>query len=389
MNCEILTSISGIDSQLWDQMVGGDNTPFMRYAFLHALEKQGCAAAEFGWFPQHQLIRDQNGNLLGAMPMYAKNNSYGEFVFDWAWADAYQRSGLPYYPKLVVAVPYTPVSGPRILVNSTQLQQSNDSTLDITAQLIQAAISHAKAQDFSSLHVLFPEQTLNAQLSTLGLMPRIACQFHWRNREADKYSDFNQFLQQLSSRKRKNILRERKSVQQSPIEIRVLHGDEINDTQWRDFHRHYASTFDRLGGYATLSQAFFQEIGRTMAQQIVLIQAYDGQKAVASAFCMRDENHLYGRHWGCDQEYKNLHFELCYYQGIEYCIEHGLERFEPGAQGEHKLSRGFLPTLTYSSHWIADPEFSPIISDFLQQETRGIQQYKNSLMTHSPYKQVN
>lgn len=378
MRTEIVSSLNSIDPQHWDLMVAG-KTPFMRYDFLSLLQQTGCDQ-RWGWFPQHLLLRDDNDELIGAMPMYLKNNSYGEFVFDWAWADAYHRSGLDYYPKLVVAVPYTPVSGPRLLRHP----HSHYSDETIVKALMDAAIGSSQV---SSVHILFPEQQMQKQLLHYGLLPRLGCQFHWHNRHDKPYADFDDFLGELSSRKRKNIRKERQSVKNSTIRIRRLSGHEISSQQWLDFHRHYTSTFERLGGHATLSLDFFQSVGQTMPAETLLIQAFDGERAVASAFCMRDDQTLYGRHWGCDDSYHNLHFELCYYQGIDYCIEQQLLKFEPGAQGEHKISRGFLPSLTYSAHWIADSRFQQLIAEFLQRESEGIKHYQKSLMSHSPFKQ--
>ncbi|MDH5326766.1 MAG: GNAT family N-acetyltransferase [Gammaproteobacteria bacterium] len=383
MSTEILHSIKDIDAHRWDQMLGDNNTPFMRHAFLLALENHSCEP--FGWFPRHVIHKDED-RILAAMPMYVKNNSYGEFVFDWSWADAYERSGLAYYPKLVSAVPYTPITGPRLLIDPSVPQIE---AKKIVKQIINGTLEYALSENISSLHVLFPEASMARQLESIGLLPRIACQFHWHNRQPRVYADFDDFLQQLSSRKRKNIVRERKTVQQTPLQLRISNGEQSTEEQWQQFHRHYSSTFYRLGGYPTLSLEFFQEIAQTLPQETLLFQAYDGNRIIASAFCMRDRQHLYGRHWGCDEAYNNLHFELCYYQGIEYCIREQLLRFEPGAQGEHKISRGFLPTLTHSAHWIAHPEFRQIIAAFLEREQKGIRHYRDSLIAHSPYKQAN
>ncbi|WP_455203555.1 GNAT family N-acetyltransferase [Kaarinaea lacus] len=381
MQCKIVENLTKIDSKSWN-LIAGDN-PFLRHEFLSALERHHCVGETHGWIPQHIVLHNQADELLGAVPLYLKDNSYGEFVFDWSWADAYYRHGKDYYPKLVVAVPYTPATGPRLLIAENHLD--GDRRKEITATLIDKALNHARSLSVSSLHWLFTTDEDNRDLEAANFMPRMGCQFHWYNQN---YRDFDDFLAQLTSRKRKQINRERRQVQQAGIELRLLHGDEISEEQWHTFHRHYTSTFQRLGGYATLSLEFFQEIGRTMPKNVIVIMAYHDNKQVASAFCARGEQALYGRHWGCDESYAGLHFETCYYQGIDYCIKEGLRLFEPGAQGEHKISRGFLPTPTWSQHWIANATFRQAIKDFLEHETKGMKHYINSLEEHSPYKKT-
>ena len=378
MKTRVITSIDEIAASDWNRLAGPHN-PFMLHEFLAALEHHHCVGERYGWLPQHVVVHDDNSRLIGATPLYIKDNSYGEFVFDWAWADAYYRSGRDYYPKLVSTTPYTPVTGERLLIDKEQDAGS------ISTALIDAAIAHARHLSVSSLHWLFPQEHEAQRLQQHGLLLRIGYQFHWHNQG---YNSFEDFLEQLSSRKRKQIRRERRHVTDANVALRVLSGHEISDEQWAVYHRHYASTFSKLGGYATLSLEFFRELGRTMPDNIVLVMAYYQGKPVASAFCLRGDDCLYGRHWGCEAEFNNLHFEACYYQGIEYCITHGLTRFEPGAQGEHKISRGFLPSLTWSAHWIADPTFRNAISDFLVRETAGIQQYIEELNGHSPFKQT-
>lgn len=379
MRSIIIGSLSEVSSAAWNTLQG-THVPFLRHEFLSALERHHCVGHATGWIPQHLLLYEDK-TLIGAVPQYLKTNSYGELVFDWAWADAYQRSGLAYYPKLVVAIPYTPASGPRLLIAP---QADRDR---VSAQLIQGAIEHAKQNNLSSLHWLFPNQEDLQQLQQQGLLTRLGCQFHWQNLSGDKqYRDFDDYLDAFTSSKRKKIRRERRAVTESGVTLQRLYGEELNDDQWQAVHRHYCSTFDRLSGYATLSLGFFQEVSRSLPQQLIVMLAEHNGKYVASAICFRDDDTLYGRHWGCDAHFQNLHFEACYYQGLEYCIEHKLQRFDPGAQGEHKISRGFLPTPTWSAHWIAEPQFRAAIADFLQRETLGMQDYIATLREHSPFK---
>ena len=343
MRLSIISNLSEVAADQWNAL-SGTGIPFLKHEFLSALEKHHCVGEAAGWTPQHLLLHDGE-QLVGAVPQYLKTNSYGELVFDWAWADAYHRSGRRYYPKLVVAIPYTPATGPRLLIAPNTDQQT------IADTLIKHAIENAKQNKVSSLHVLFPHNEDLQQLTAHGLMPRLGCQFHWQNKN---YRDFDDYLDHFTSKNRKKIKRERRQVQESGVEISRLYGNEISDEQWRAIHRHYSSTFDRLGGYATLSLDFFKELARTMPEQMVIMLAQYENRPVASAICFRDEHSLYGRHWGIDDnqetQFQGLHFETCYYQGLEYCIENGMSRFDPGAQGEHKISRGFLPTPTWSAH---------------------------------------
>lgn len=383
MRLSVSNNLNEVPAAQWNALTGTD-IPFLRHEFLSALETHHCVGEVAGWTPQHLLLFDtvnDEEKLVGAVPQYLKTNSYGELVFDWAWADAYHRSGRHYYPKLVVAIPYTPATGPRLLISPAADQKN------VTDALIKHSLEHAKKLQVSSLHWLFPHDKDLKRLKEYGFMPRLACQFHWGNASQNNgYRDFDDYLNRFTSNKRKKIKRERRQVAESGIVISRLHGDELSEKQWQAVHRHYASTFDRHSGYATLSLDFFLELARTMPKQLLIILAESEGKPVASAICFQDNDSLYGRHWGCDQHFQNLHFEACYYQGLEYCIEQGLSRFDPGAQGEHKISRGFLPTPTWSAHWIADPEFSKAIEGFLKHETVEIQIYINELNTHSPFK---
>ena len=375
MQCKIIGAMDEITRSQWNGLSGTD-IPFLSHEFLSALEHHHCVGEATGWIPQHLLLFDGD-TLIGAVPQYLKTNSYGELVFDHAWEHAYERSGMAYYPKLVVAIPYTPATGPRFLVSPSADRQM------VIKLLIDAAIEHAENLRVSSLHWLFPHDTDLKELTDRGLMARLGCQFHWHNQN---YRDFDDYLERFTSSKRKKIRRERREVADAGVTLRRLYGSELSEEQWRVVHRHYRSTFDRRWGYATLTLGFFLETSRSLPQQLIVILAEHENRPVASAICWRDKDTLYGRHWGCDAHFNNLHFEACYYQGLEYCIEHGLKRFDPGAQGEHKISRGFLPTPTWSAHWIADSQFRHAIQDFLNRETIGMQNYIRELGEHSPFK---
>jgi predicted N-acyltransferase len=377
IHSSIIGSLSEVSSAAWNNLAGTE-VPFLRHEFLSALERHHGVGEASGWIPQHVLLFE-NERLVGAVPQYLKTNSYGELVFDWAWADAYQRSGLNYYPKLVVAIPYTPATGPRLLIDPQGDRAS------LRRQLIDITLQYAQQRQVSSLHLLFPQDDDLQALTQQGLLKRLGCQFHWHNQG---YRDFDDYLDRFRSSKRKKIRQERRQVAAAGVTLQRLYGNELSETQWQAVHRHYVSTFERLGGYATLSLNFFLELSQTLPQQLIVMLAEHQGRPVASAICFRDDDTLYGRHWGCDEQFQNLHFEACYYQGLEYCIEHGLRRFDPGAQGEHKISRGFLPTPTWSAHWIAEPQFRRAIEDFLQRETVGMQNYIDSLSEHSPFKHI-
>ncbi len=373
----ICNNLDEVDPGEWDALVR-DHNPFLSHAFLVALERHQCASPLYGWQPRHLLLRAE-GRLVGGVPLYLKENSYGEFVFDHAWADAYQRNGLAYYPKLVSSIPYTPATGQRLLLADGWDNPETWSKVSAAVKTL------AMEEGCSSMHWLFVEEREERALHEQGWMTRKAVQFHWGNRD---YPDFDSFLGQLNSKRRKNIRRERRLAAGHGFETRLLHGGEVTEEQWRIFSRFYAKTFEERYSMPTLNFGFFSEIGRTLGDRVILVLAYEDEVCVAGALMFRSDHTLYGRHWGCEQDHDNLHFELCYYQGIEYCIEHRLQRFEPGAQGEHKIWRGFLPTTTYSSHWIADRSFSAAVEEFLQREERMIADYKSSMQQSSPYKQA-
>jgi uncharacterized protein len=379
MELRHLSSLEELSAAEWDRLAGPDRDPFLSHAFLAGLERHGCVGAHWGWTPRHLAVRE-GGRLVGAMPLYLKHNSYGELVFDWAWADALQRAGGRYYPKLVSAVPYSPVTGPRLLVAPDAARPDA-----VAAALAEGALGLARSLGVSSLHILFPDEGQGRLLTGPGqsFLARHDCQFHWHNRG---YRDFEDFLEGFNAQRRKQVRRERRRVAEAGVELRVLHGGEVSEGQWALFHQFYASTFDKRGGHPTLTLEFFRELGRRLGDRVVLILACHQGREVAGAFCLRSADTLYGRHWGCLEAFHSLHFEACYYQGIDYCIRQGLRRFEPGAQGEHKVWRGFEPTLTWSAHWLADSGFHRLVGNHLARERAGVFDYLEEMRSHLPFR---
>ncbi len=375
----LIDSLEQIERRDWNRLVR-DNNPFLRHEFLSALERHHCVGQDSGWQPQHIVVHDERCRLVGASPLYAKVHSHGEFVFDWSWAEAYQRSRLAYYPKLVSAIPYTPMSGERLLI------APEADAAQVAGTLITAITELAEEMGYSSAHWLFPSEAQKDIMARQGLIIRQGCQYHWHNQG---YESFDHYLSHFASRKRKNVLKERRQVQNAGISFRLLHGDEISPEEWSLFHRFYREIYDRKWGFATLSLDFFQEIGRALPRQVVLVLAYRGDTCIAAALNLRSDHTLYGRHWGCDEALPGLHFETCYYQGLEYCLKHGLTRFEPGAQGEHKIARGFLPTRTWSAHWISHPEFRQAIARYTAAEAAEMDKLMQRLETHSPFRHPN
>jgi predicted N-acyltransferase len=379
LSVSVTHSLGEVPVADWDAL-GETSYPFTRHCFLYGLELHDCLEP-FGWHAVYFLVH-RDRELIAATPCYIKTNSYGELVFDHAWVNAYQRSGLDYYPKLVSAIPYTPATGDRFLINFERVTdpEEQDTLRNVMCQMIQ---EFCNDQKLSSWHVLFPEKESAEALQEQGLMLRNDVQFHWQNSD---YLDFDDFLSHLNSRKRKNIRKERRSADEQKLDIAMQAGDQISTQEWHRIHELYAGIYDRKHGTATLSPGFFQHLGENMPEQVLVASARAQGEIVAASLFFRSNSHLYGRVWGCDQYFRNLHFECCYYQGIDYCIEHKLQCFDPGAQGEHKLARGFLPTLTWSAHWIAEPQFAEAIAQFLKQERRYIQSYRADLLEHSPFK---
>ena len=348
--------IAEIDALDWDACAGADN-PFVSHAFLACVENSGSAGPRTGWLPQHAALRDAAGRLVACAPMYAKSHSYGEYVFDHAWANAFEQAGGRYYPKLQIASPFSPVPGPRFLIRP----DSGVAVADLGAAVVQAC----RELGLSSVHATFCTEAEWETLGDAGWLQRLGMQFHWHN---NGYSHFDDFLAAMSSRKRKTLRRERRDANDCGLEFITLRGPEITAAQWRDFHRFYASTVDRKWGSAYLTPEFFPLLGRALGDKVVLMLALEGGQPVAGALNLMGADTLYGRNWGCDRDYPFLHFELCYYRAIDFAIEHRLARVEAGAQGEHKIQRGYLPAPTYSVHWIRHSGLREAVSRFLVEE---------------------
>ncbi len=380
MIIKFIDSIKDISPTQW-QTLFPDN-PFSQYEFLMALEASQCTQSSSGWQPHH-LVVIKSDTLIAAMPCFIKTHSYGEYVFDWAWADAYQQHGLNYYPKLVTAIPFTPSSGQRLAISDSIIPKAER---NLVIQTVSRAIETELAQlGASSWHCLFPNKALSEAFAELSHTTRIGVQYHWHNKA---YTSFDSFLAQLKSRKRKNIRRERQSVLQQGICFKNFEGEQITDELMSQFYRFYHMTYlkrSQRAGYLNL--AFFLYLTKHMPEKLMMVCAYKDQQLIASALFFKSSKTLYGRYWGCEHEFDSLHFETCYYQGIEYCIEKNLEHFDPGAQGEHKIARGFEPVKTFSNHCIKHHEFKRAIDKFIDDETPHINQYINHLFNSSPYKQ--
>jgi len=378
-----IDSIHQIDAAQWNSLCSSDY-PFARYEFLAALEDSGCTSSNTGWQTKHLLIF-ADGQLFAAMPGYIKSHSYGEYVFDWSWADAYRRHGVHYYPKWINAIPFTPCVGPRLLCrNQTR-------TADLIGFIVKALTTQCISQDWSGWHCLFPEPEQSEQLRTHNIAQRLGCQFHWFNRG---YGSFDDFLAQMSSRKRKNIAKERRQVSEQGFIFETKTGTALSAQDWQIFYALYRTTYLKRSGHnGYLSEEFFHQLGATMSENLVLINAIQADEngtpnVIAASLFLRDNNTLYGRYWGCFAEYQFLHFETCYYQGIDYAIANQLTRFDGGAQGEHKIARGFEPILTHSNHWIRESGFRAAIEHFIAEEATGIKAYAADARSHLPFKDL-
>ena len=371
----LISDVSTISAEQWDACAGTDD-PFLRHAFFKALEESGSVCTETGWLPHHLSITGDDGNLLAVAPLYAKTHSYGEYVFDWGWADAFERAGGKYYPKLQAAVPFTPVTGRRLLVR-------DDAPPELADALISGMMQLARQANISSVHVTFPTEEEWRRFETHDWLLRIGQQFHWENRD---YATFDDFLDDLASRKRKAIRRERRSVAEQDIAIRTLTGDDLEERHWDAFYRFYRDTSNRKWGNAYLNREFFSRLHETMAEHVVLIMAEADGHLVGGAFNLKGADTLYGRYWGCLEDYKFLHFEACYYRAIDFAIEHGLRWVEAGAQGPHKIQRGYLPRTTYSAHWITNDSFRDAVENHLVSENRGVEEEMRWLAERSPFR---
>ncbi|MDM5179747.1 GNAT family N-acetyltransferase [Massilia sp. DJPM01] len=370
----IVSSLSEIGQPAWDALASSqaETNPFLSFAFLDALHESGSACLDTGWQPQFLALYD-GADLAAAMPLYVKMHSYGEYVFDWAWADAYQRNGVDYYPKLLSAIPFTPVSGPRLLARDAAARSA----------LLAALVSTQKASDVSSTHILYPPEDQVKQLEEAGFMLRSGVQFHWLNAG---YRDFEDFLATLEQKKRKNIRAERRKVREAGVTLRRVRGADATDADWRLFNRCYQRTYAAHRSSPYLNLDFFQRIGRTMPGNILLVIAEREGEPIAASLVIHSADTLFGRYWGELEHVPCLHFETAYYQPLEFCIEQKIGVFEGGAQGEHKMARGFLPTRTWSAHWLAHPAFSDAIERFLERESGGIDEYIDELNDRNPFK---
>lgn len=366
----IIDSLAEIDPAQW-QALAGDN-PTLSYTFLHALHETECASPRTGWSPRY-LILQRDGELHAAMPLYLKDHSRGEYVFDHAWADAFHRNGIPYYPKLLSAVPFTPVTGSRLLARTAEDRQL----------LARAALQVAQQLQTSSLHILFPDEQDKQALEAAGYMLREGVQFHWENQG---YADLDAFLATMKMEKRKKLRQDRRRVADAGIHFEHLVGSAITDEVLHFFYSCYVMTYQAHYSKPYLSLAFFQRLLAEMPDKLMIVLAKRGETPVAVALNLVGGNVMYGRYWGTTEFVSGLHFETCYMQSIEYCIRHGIASFEGGAQGVHKMSRGLVPTPTWSAHWIADPRFADAIADFLSQETAAMNDYIDELSEHAPFK---
>jgi len=406
LSVQVLSSIQDVAAQGWNDLAPAGH-PFLRHELLLALELEGCVGPGTAWLPEHLLLRDAQGRIEAAMPLYRKQDSWGEFVFDWSWARAYQQAGLPYYPKLVSMAPFTPASGPRLLV------RPGPAAAGLRTRLGEALIAHARQQQLSSAHILFldesdrmaltknPGASPNEARREFGWDPRSGsqedaqamhgglllwrkdCQFHWFNRG---YTDFADYMAGFRSEKRKKALRERRRVHEAGIEFQTLAGEQMDDALWEIVYGFSAATFESRGHEHYLTAAFFRRVARALPGAVVVKLALFRGRPIATAIFFRGGDTLYGRYWGAAGDFHSLHFETCYYQGIEYCIEQGLARFEPGTQGEHKVPRGFEPTATWSAHWIADPRFRRAIDNYLDEERAAVDQYMSQVQEHLPFR---
>ena len=373
----VLSSITQVDADAWDRCAGPDN-PFVRHAFLSALEESGSSTDETGWHPRHIVLKTPQGAVLGAVPMYLKNHSYGEYVFDHGWADAFERAGGRYYPKLQVSVPFTPVTGPRLLT------PPGPGTEAMRTALLSTCVGLCDQSGVSSVHVTFPTEDEFDLMGEAGLLQRTGIQFHWLN---GGYGSFDDFLASLASRKRKQIRKERQVVADSGLTITALTGSEIEERHWDAFFAFYQTTGSRKWGVPYLTREFFSLLGERMADAVVLVMVERDGRPIAGALNLAGSDALYGRNWGCVEEHRFLHFEACYYRAIDFAIDHGLKRVEAGAQGPHKLARGYLPVPTYSAHWVANESLRDAVAHYLDHETREIDREIAVLERHGPFRQ--
>lgn len=380
MDIVVHESLAEIDCVQWNALIS-DNNPFVSHEFLIGLEVCHCVSADNGWQGSHIVIYNDTdrSEILAAMPCYIKTHSYGEYIFDWSWADAHHRHGLEYYPKLSNAVPFTPATGERLLI----APKHREKQAQLESALVKAAIELTHSKQLSSFHSLFLKQDQAQRLEKHGGLLRHSTQFHWRNKN---FKTFDDFLALMSSKKRKNIKRERRRVHESGIQYRWVSGADLDKKAVDQMHQFYANTIQQYGAQSYLNKDFFTYLAENIDQKTLFLFADAGEQTIAGGLYFISNDTLYGRYWGALDNYHSLHFETCYYQAIEWCINHGYQKFEAGAQGEHKLSRGLEPNTTYSVHWIAHSGFRQAIDDFVESEQTHIQHYQNAMQNHSPFK---
>ena len=370
-------SLESLDPRQWNAL-GGDRNPFLRHEFLVALERTGCIGGHTGWDPHYLTVEDDQG-LLGAVPAFIKSHSYGEFVFDFSWAQAYTRFGRGYYPKLTIAVPFTPATGPRLLI------RPEADVAAVTRRLLKDIETFASSHSISSVHALFLDEAARGAFEESGWLIRRDCQFHWTNHG---YSSFDTYLETFTADKRKKAKRERRRVAEAGIHFETRLGKDLDEKTLDQVYTFHRDTFLRHGHEPYLTREFFTEAARNLGDALMVKIAVAGRKPVAAAIFFWSAQALYGRYWGSSADYHSLHFETCYHQGIDFCIERGIQRFEPGTQGEHKVSRGFEPTLTWSAHYIANRQFRDAIADYLNREGQSVDAYAEEVQAHVPYKQA-
>lgn len=375
MQVKQLESIRDITAAEWNALAR-DNYPFIRHEFLAALEESGSVSEQTGWVPRHLLVYDKE-NLMGLLPLYLKTHSFGEYVFDQQWAAAWRQHGLAYYPKWLTAIPFTPCPGPRLVLNN----------LADRANVIRSVLDFIREvsieENLSSWHCLFPCEQEAEQWQSQGLLVREGVQYHWFNKD---YRDFDDYLEAFNAAKRKMIRRERRKVDAAGVELRRMPGDQVTEAVWQAFYRFYALTYLKNGSQPYLTPDFFMRCASVMGERMLLVQAVKNGETVAAALSFIGSDTLYGRYWGCAEEYDALHFEACYYQGLDYCIGRGLKRFDSGAQGEHKIARGFEPVPTYSAHWLKDPAFADAVEKFLARERQALKIYRQNAANYLPFK---
>lgn len=383
MKAQWFSSVEDIGEARWQKAIGTTSYPFAQYAFHHALEKSHSIGEGTGWYPEYLLVMEDDEQPLAIVPTYLKTHSQGEFVFDWSWADAYHRYGMEYYPKRIWAVPFSPVTGPRIF-SHLDPQGRDESFVHLYPTLVDIIGQANQQRGFSSWHLLFTKPD-HAELLARNdtLLHRISCQFHWFNRD---YKTMEEYFSYFSSRKRKAARKERQKVEAQGVHLTRKLGNELTSEEIDFFYLCYQSTYAKRGQQGYLSRAFFAQLADAMGDQILLVQAYREEEPIAASWCFFDEKSLYGRYWGCMEEVDCLHFEACYYQGIEFCLEKGLQHFDPGTQGEHKIARGFEPVFSHSIHYIEHEGFREAIGRFCEEEAEAVREYHKETTALLPFK---